>query len=300
MDRCPDHMEHCQLLSPEYSFFKQLSKKWNERDRQTHIQNLLMICSNVVFKIYWEHWACTETRVKKWMPTNWGKKKGFYLILEDSWVCRSVSLVLQVCIFACPCCSFCPTWQIPHDSSMGLWSRQSPLRADYYCSSSSPMIFTASSPWMTFFSTPPRMHAPGWTTALEWMSWMWQKLLLLIINQSFDGGNYYHAGFCEIQELKTLSLPFVGNDSVASKRCKRNSLQQHKRKLASPLLYVAMDPESTGILGILEMGYLNHQATSLTHCFQKPRRSRGKNKQTQRRRKNGARKDGVAEKPAKP
>jgi hypothetical protein len=33
------------------------------------------------------------------------------------------------------------------------------------------------------------MHAPGWTTALEWMSWMWQKLLLLIINQSFDGGN---------------------------------------------------------------------------------------------------------------
>jgi hypothetical protein len=31
--------------------------------------------------------------------------------------------------------------------------------------------------------------------------------------------------FGEIQELKTLSLGFVGNDSVASKRCKRNSLQ---------------------------------------------------------------------------
>ncbi len=34
-------------------------------------------------------------------------------------------------------------------------------------------------------------------------------------------------------------------------------------------------------------GCVNHQATSLTHCFQKPRRSRGKNKQTQRRRKKG-------------
>jgi hypothetical protein len=34
-------MENCQLLSPEYSFFEQLSKKWN-------IQSLLVICSNVV------------------------------------------------------------------------------------------------------------------------------------------------------------------------------------------------------------------------------------------------------------
>jgi hypothetical protein len=41
MDRCPDQMENCQLLSPEYSFFEQLSKKWN-------IQSLLVICSNVV------------------------------------------------------------------------------------------------------------------------------------------------------------------------------------------------------------------------------------------------------------
>jgi hypothetical protein len=48
MDRCPDQMENCQLLSPEYSFFEQLSKKWNERDRQTRIQSLLVICSNVV------------------------------------------------------------------------------------------------------------------------------------------------------------------------------------------------------------------------------------------------------------
>ncbi len=229
MDRCPDQMENCQLLSPEYSFFKQLSKKWNERDRQTHIQSLLVICSNVVLVESIKELVGTlglhRDKGEEMDATNWGKKKGFYLILEDSWVCRSVSLVLQVCIFACPCCSFCPTWQIPHDSSMGLWTRQSPLRADYYCSISSPMLFTTSSPWMTFFSTPPRIHAPGWITALEGMSWMWQKLLLLIINQSFDGGNYYYAGFCEIQELKTLSLRFVGNDSVASKRCKRNSLQ---------------------------------------------------------------------------
>ncbi len=39
----------------------------------------------------------------------WKEKRDAYHKLEDLGVYRSVSLVLEVCIFMCPYCSFCPT-----------------------------------------------------------------------------------------------------------------------------------------------------------------------------------------------
>ncbi len=187
MDRCPDQMENCQLLSPEYSFFEQLSKKWN-------IQSLLVICSNVVLvesikdlvatfglaqRQGWRN-GCQQIEEKRKVFTSYLKIRGF------AGLCR---LCFRCAFSRVPVAASVRHDKYPMTLQWVCGLEQSPLRAAYYCSSSSPMLFTTSSPWMTFFSTPPRMHAPGWTTALEWMSWMWQKLLLLIINQSFDGGN---------------------------------------------------------------------------------------------------------------
>jgi len=83
------------------------------RETDRHIQSLLVICSNVVLVEGIKDLVGTlglhRDKGEEIDANKLRKKEGFYLILEDSWVCRSVSLVLQVCIFACPCCSFCPT-----------------------------------------------------------------------------------------------------------------------------------------------------------------------------------------------
>ncbi len=50
-----------------------------------------------------------KTFLHKFCKGFWKEKRDAYHKLEDLGVCRSVSLVLEVCIFMCPYCSFCPT-----------------------------------------------------------------------------------------------------------------------------------------------------------------------------------------------
>jgi hypothetical protein len=61
-----------------------------------------------------------------------------------------------------------------------------------------------------------------------------------------------------------------------------------------------MDPESTGILGILEMGVSTTRLLHSLTAFKNPEDRGGKTNKPKEEGKKGATKDGVAEKPAKP